>query len=69
MKRACVFTAEADGLRNCGGVILDEYQFLHDDLTAWKGGMKKILLFTCQTIKTSLHNGKDPTISTLHSNC
>lgn len=27
--------------RNCGGVILDEYQFLHDDLTAWKGGYEK----------------------------
>lgn len=30
---------------------------------------KKHPLFTWQTIKTSLHNGKDPTISTLHSNC
>lgn len=44
-------------------------------ISAWwfnsmEGGVwKKILLFTCQTIKTSLHNGKDPTISTLHSNC
>lgn len=33
------------------------------------GGLWKIPLFTCQTIKTRLHNGKDPTISTLHCNC